>query len=347
MKITDKHMQTRFYHVLALIFISLICACQIKSDPYISIFGSTMGTTYSVKYQQINEIPEQEHVHSSIEKILSDINQSMSTYIDDSELSLFNRSRDTGFQKLSDDLYKVIKHANQVRILSNGAFDVTVGPLVNLWGVGPDPMDHKIPTDDQINELRQHTGFAKIQFDPTTKSIAKSEPDMYIDLSGIAKGFAVDKLSHYLDSLQIENYLIEIGGELIGKGINSENNPWQIGIEQAKPLKRSVQQIINLENMAMATSGDYRNYFEQHGVRYSHTIDPVNGKPILHRLASISVLDKSTMHADAMATAFMVMGSEKSMALAEKLNIPIYMIIKTDKGFEERYNKLFETYFSN
>ena len=332
----------------AIIFICIISACQQRiPDKLITITGLTMGTTYSVKFKVSGNELDKNKIHTDLEQILSDINQSMSTYINDSELSRFNRSRDNHPQVLSDDLYRVIAHANHVSIISNGAFDVTVGALVNLWGFGPDPLDHEIPANNAIDAIKRHIGFDKLVFDDHNKSIAKTDPAIYVDLSGIAKGFAVDKLADYLDSLMVTNYLVEIGGELTGKGFNPENKPWQIGIEQAKPLERAVQRIIRLNNIAMATSGDYRNYFEQDGVRYSHTINPVSGKPIKHNLASVTVIDKSTMHADAMATAFMVLGPDKTIDLANKLNMPVYMIIKTENGFDERYNDSFKPYLSD
>lgn len=330
-----------------LLLICIISACQRAPDKIFSISGMTMGTTYSVKLLPQKNILDKTAVHADIEQILADINQSMSTYIPDSELSLLNQSNVSDWQNLSDDLYSVIEHANSVSVITNGAFDVTVGPLVNLWGFGPDPFTHEIPDEALLQETKKHTGYEKIVIDLLSNRISKSDPNIYIDLSGIAKGYAVDKIASYLDKNNIQNYLVEIGGELIGKGLNANHQAWQIGIEQAKSLERSVQRIVSLNNMAMATSGDYRNYFEKAGVRYSHTIDSATGKPINHNLASVTVLNESTMHADAMATAFMVLGTEKTHALANKLGIAVYTLSKTATGFEERYNGYFKSYLSN
>lgn len=311
------------------------------------INGLTMGTSYSIKIVPNGNELDKNTVPTNIENILADINQAMSTYIDDSELSLFNQSRITDWQVLSADLYQVIQHGNQVSSISSGAFDITVGPLVNLWGFGPDPYSREIPSDSVIQSIKQHSGYEKLDFDATTQRISKSDPVVTIDLSGIAKGFAVDKIAQYLNELGITDYLVEIGGELIGKGTNAKQQAWQIGIEQANPLERSVQRIVGLDNIAMATSGDYRNYFEKDGVRYSHTIDPASGKPISHTLAAVTVLHSSAMHADALATAFMVSGPEKSLALANEIGVALYMIIKTNAGFEERYNDRFKPYLTN
>jgi FAD:protein FMN transferase len=331
----------------SLFFICIISACQHVPDNLLSIGGLTMGTTYSIKFVSQNKTIDKKAIHTDIEQILTDINQSMSTYIPDSELSLLNQSDISEWQNLSDDLYFVIEHANNVSLITNGAFDVTVGPLVNLWGFGPDPITRKIPDDSLLQSIKQHTGYTKIKFESSSKQILKSDPAIYIDLSGIAKGFAVDKIASYLDKHNIQNYLVEIGGELIGKGHNANHQAWQIGVEQAKSLERSVQRIINLNNIAMATSGDYRNYFEKNSIRYSHTIDPATGKPIHHNLASVTVLAKSGMQADAMATAFMVLGTNKTHLLADELGIAVYTLSKTATGFEERYNDHFEPYLSN
>jgi thiamine biosynthesis lipoprotein len=330
-----------------LLLICINSACQRAPDKVSSLTGLTMGTTYSVKLILHDNNIDKNRIKTDIEAILADINQKMSTYIPESELSLLNQTNVSDWQDLSDDLYAVIGHANNVSVITNGAFDITVGSLVNLWGFGPDPFTHEIPDESLLQATKQHTGYEKIVIDLLSNRISKSDPNIYIDLSGIAKGFAVDKIGLYLDKNNIQNYLVEIGGELIGKGLNANQQAWQIGIEQATPLERSVQRIVNLTNMAMATSGDYRNYFEKNGVRYSHTIDPVTGKPIKHNLASVTVLDKSTMHADAMATAFMVLGTEKTHALADKSGIAVYTLSKTETGFEERYNDYFKPYLSN
>lgn len=328
------------------IFFTCLSACQSRTGGLLTFSGLTMGTTYSVKIASKDPIIDKATIHSDIEKILKDINQLMSTYIDNSELSRFNQNKSTDWQDISLELYTVIEHANYISRITSGAFDMTVGPLVNLWGFGPNPDTQEIPSDPVIATIKQYVGYEKINFNKSSKQILKTDPEIYIDLSGIAKGFAVDKIADYMNEKNFDNYLVEIGGELIGKGQNDRQQAWQIGIERARPLDRSVQHILSLENIAMATSGNYRNYYEKEGVRYSHTIDPVTGKPIMHKLASVTVLDKSAMHADAMATAFMVLGPEKTMLLANQLNLAVYIIVKTKTGFEEKYNDYFKPYLS-
>ena len=333
--------------ILIIFLIIGVSVCQQTNYEILVLNGLTMGTTYSVKINADNAFVEKNQISDDIDEILSEINQSMSTYIKESELSNINFSTISGWQSISDDLFEVIDHAINVSLKTNGAFDITIAPLVNLWGFGPDKLQNKIPTDEIIELTKKNTGYKKISIDKSLKKISKLDPNLHIDLSGIAKGFAVDKIARYLDKRGFKNYLVEIGGELIGKGLNKDNEIWQIGIENPNNNSDTIKRIIRLKDMAMATSGNYMNYFEKDGVRYSHTINPVTGKPIKHKLASVTVLDNSAMNADALATAFMVLGPEKALSLANNLEMAIYLIIKDGKRFEEKYNNYFIPYLSD
>ena len=333
--------------ILVIFLIKGASACQQTNYEILILNGLTMGTTYSVKINADNAFVEKNKISDGIDEILSEINQSMSTYIKESELSNINFSTVSDWQSISDDLFEVIDHAINVSLKTNGAFDITIAPLVNLWGFGPDELQNKIPTDEIIELTKKNTGYKKISIDKSLKKISKLDPNLHIDLSGIAKGFAVDKIARYLDKRGFKNYLVEIGGELIGKGLNKDNEIWQIGIENPNNNSDTIKRIVQLKDMAMATSGNYMNYFEKDGVRYSHTINPVTGKPIKHKLASVTVLDNSAMNADALATAFMVLGPEKALSLADNLEIAIYLIIKEGKRFEEKYNDYFMPYLSD
>ena len=333
--------------VLIIFLIIGVSACQQTNYEILALNGLTMGTTYSVKINADNAFVEKNQISDDIDEILSEINQSMSTYIKESELSNINFSTISDWQSISDDLFEVIDHAMNISLKTNGAFDITIAPLVNLWGFGPDKLQNKIPTDEIIELTKKNTGYKKISIDKSLKKISKLDPNLHIDLSGIAKGFAVDKIARYLDKHGFKNYLIEIGGELIGKGLNKDNEIWQIGIENPDNNSDTIKRIVRLKDMAMATSGNYMNYFEKDGVRYSHTINPVTGKPIKHKLASVTVLDNSAMNADALATAFMVLGPEKALSLANNLKIAVYLIIKDGKSFEEKYNDYFTPYLSD
>lgn len=306
--------------------------------------GSTMGTYYSVKYVSDRELPASTDIQAEIDARLELVNDQMSTYRKDSELSLFNQQKGSEPFTVSKDTAKVVSEAIRLNTLSDGALDVTVGPLVNLWGFGPEGRPDRVPTDEQIAERRAMTGIEFLSVEGN--NLIKTNPGLYVDLSSIAKGFGVDVVANYLASLGIDNYLVEIGGELQLKGKNAEGQPWRIAIEKPTSDQQTVQEIIAPGDMAIATSGDYRNYFEEDGIRYSHTIDPSTAKPINHRLVSVTVLDKSCMTADGLSTAFMVMGPDAALALANQENIPAFFIVKTDNGFNEVASDAFKPYLT-
>ncbi|MGF1768520.1 FAD:protein FMN transferase [Enterovibrio makurazakiensis] len=323
--------------------IFLLAGCD-QAPKQVHLTGSTMGTYYSVKYLPKGDMPSTVDVQAEIDKRLELVNDQMSTYRKDSELSRFNQQKNSDAFTVSADTAKVVNEAIRLNLLSDGALDVTVGPLVNLWGFGPEGRPDRVPSDELIAERRQMTGIEFLS--ATAHSLTKTNPDLYVDLSSIAKGFGVDVVANYLAQLGAQNYLVEIGGELQLKGVNGEGHPWRIAIEKPGEEQQSIQEIIAPGDMAVATSGDYRNYFEEDGVRYSHTIDPKTAKPINHRLVSVTVLDKSSMTADGLSTAFMVMGPDRGLALANRENIPAFFIVKTDNGFTEVASDAFTKYLT-
>ncbi|MBN6710403.1 FAD:protein FMN transferase [Haemophilus haemoglobinophilus] len=305
-----------------------------------------MGTTYHIKYIDEGKAKlNSEQIHQGIEAILQDVNAKMSTYIPDSELSLFNKNPEVNMPiEVSADLARVVAEAIELNKITQGALDVTVGPVVNLWGFGPEKRVEKAPTAEQIAERKAWVGIEKVQLTQKNDKffLTKSVPQLYIDLSSIAKGFGVDKVADYIAEQGITNYLVEIGGEIRASGHNGENIAWQIAIE--KPTfdgTRAISQVIGLQNFAMATSGDYRNYFEQDGKRFSHEIDPKTCQPIQHNLASITVLSERSMTADGLSTGLFVLGAEKALEVAEQYNLPIYLTVKTTQGFENKMSSKF------
>ena len=329
-------------NILALAF--LLSACQ--KEEVVSLNGKTMGTTYHIKYIDEGKAKlNSEQIYQGIEAILQDVNAKMSTYIPDSELSLFNKNPEINTPiEVSADLARVVAEAIELNQITRGALDVTVGPVVNLWGFGPEKRVEKAPTAEQIAERKAWVGIEKVQLTQKNDKffLTKSVPQLYIDLSSIAKGFGVDKVADYIADQGITNYLVEIGGEIRANGHNAENKAWQIAIE--KPTfdgTRSVSQVIGLQDFAMATSGDYRNYFEQDGKRFSHEIDPKTCQPIQHNLASITVLSKRSMTADGLSTGLFVLGAEKALEVAEQYNLPIYLTVKTAQGFENKMSSKF------
>ncbi len=304
--------------------------------------GKTMGTSYSVKFFSDNQTLRKESFYADIEALLKRINSQMSTYQEDSELSSFNEYRLNDRFLVSGDTALVVDKAIEIGQMTQGALDITVGPIVNLWGFGPEGRPEKAPTKEQINLARHYTGLEKLHV--MGSGLAKEQPELYLDLSAIAKGFAVDKVADYLESKEVNDYLVDIGGEMRVKGKKRDGSNWKVAIEKPLSGSRDVQQIVNIGDNAIATSGDYRNYFETNGVRYSHTIDPMTGKPISHNLASVTVISKKAMDADAFATAFNVMGAEKALKFAEQQQIAIYLVVKSGDKFEVKYSPLFKPY---
>ncbi|MFZ7277814.1 FAD:protein FMN transferase [Avibacterium endocarditidis] len=340
-----RKVKTVYGWAIALFLVSSLTACQ-KDPEIVTLSGKTMGTTYHIKYITAEATQSAADTHEGVEKILKDVNEKMSTYIPTSELSRFNQNRAVNTPiEISADLAKVIGEAIRLNKVTQGALDVTVGPLVNLWGFGPEKRVEKAPTQQQLDERRAWVGIEKLALSESAGKfyLEKAVPELYVDLSSIAKGFGVDQVADYLESLHIGNYMVEIGGEIRAKGNNSENKPWQIAIE--KPTtdgSRSVEQVVGLHNLAMATSGDYRIYFEENGVRYSHEINPQTGRPIQHHLASITVLDPSSMTADGLSTGLFVLGEDEALKVAEQQQLAVYLIIKTESGFEVKMSSAFK-----
>jgi thiamine biosynthesis lipoprotein len=285
----------------------------------IEIRGETMGTTYTIKYLD----PQKRNFKPSVDSLLQVFNQSLSTYIPDSELSTFNKLT---LYKFNLPFFPDVLYASK-RIWeeTDGAFDPTVGPLVNAWGFGPEGRQN--PDSSTVMSLMERVGFDKIFFDE--ESVCKLSEGIYLDFSAIAKGQGVDVVAEMLEAKGIANYLVEIGGEIRAKGNNDEGNIWQVYIE--KPTldteSRTGQAVLKLNNVSLATSGNYRNYYEQDGKIIAHTIDPKTGYPAGQNLLSVSVTAKTCMEADAYATAFMVMGFEAAKTLCESLpDIDAYFI---------------------
>ncbi|MBK22719.1 MAG: FAD:protein FMN transferase ApbE [Halobacteriovorax sp.] len=336
--------------VFALGAFFILIGCQKKVEPS-HIVGRTMGTTYSIKYYSTKTKPDIKQVNKEVNRLLIEVNRQMSTYIPTSEISRFNREikSQTAFP-ISDDFYFVLKKSLEISRKTGGQFDPTIGPLVNLWGFGPNGVK-KVPTEAQIKKAKSRVGFEKLSLDSQNKRISKSIDNLYLDLSASAKGFGVDKISQYLETLKIENYMVEIGGEVRTKGSKGEA-PWRIAIEAPHPTDQSkpFQKILDLNEHAVATSGNYRNYFEKNGKKFGHTIDFRTGRPTEHTLASVSVITKaSCTEADALATALMVMGPLKALKFAELNGIKALFVYKlsgqTEGTFVEESTSHFKKEF--
>ncbi len=306
-----------------------------------------MGTSYTVTIAQSSSDIPVETIQSQIDHILVRINSSMSTYQSDSELSQFNRAQTTRWVPISSDLHRVMREALRVSELTEGAFDISVGPIVDLWGFGPSPRRNTIPSDEDIRSRLNSIGYTHLDIQDHPPSMRKDLPTLSVDLSAIAKGYAVDQVAEYLESLDLKNYLVEIGGELRASGYNAQGVPWKVAIEQPMPMTRAIHRVVQLESQGVATSGDYRNFFEREGLRFSHTINPKTGKPVTHNLSSVTVIAGSSMEADALATALLVLGPDAGLALAERERVASLFLTIDEDGSHEKATTRFSQYLES
>ena len=323
------------------IVIATVYRFSIFSPELVSFSGPTMGTTYTVKFYTTENVKKPSDLKGGVDAALVRVNKLMSTYDPNSELSVFNKLPENQFSNISEDMAYVIDKALLISEMSGGEYDITIGPLVNLWGFGPGNREDKVPSELLIDEAKSRVGYHYLKLDG--RKLTK-EKNIYVDLSSIAKGYGVDMVAQVLQGRGVENYLIEIGGEILSKGVKADGTSWKVAIESPAGGHGIVERIMSVTDISIATSGDYRNYFEKNGVRYSHTISPKTGRPITHRLVSVTVVDKTTTMADGLATAITVLGPEKGFEFAQKNGIAAYLLIKTDFGFEERPSDAFKPY---
>ncbi len=315
----------------------LLVGCQ-SSDELLKISGSTMGTTYHISYVPFHPSSKEEQlaVKKEIDKILRHVNHLMSTYQQDSEISQFNRLHSTKPFKVSPEFARVTDLAQSIAQLSGGAFDITVGPAVNLWGFGPRHRK-EIPSEEQLKSLRNVVGFKNVVVNLPQSTLQKKVPGVIIDLSAIAKGYGVDAVAAYLKSIQAKAYIVEIGGEVVTYG-KKFGQKWKLGITRPTDYGGGVEKIVYLSGEAMATSGDYRNFFLYDGKRFSHTIDPRTLRPVTHQLASVSVVsDRGCAYADAMATTLSVLGPRVGLEFAKRHHIAAFFIYRQGERFVEAF----------
>ncbi len=333
-------------YLLCCLLLALLSSCnqsaQVNNTYPYTATGMSMGTNYSIKASELPRSLTVDEVNQKVKVVLDKVNHQMSTYLNNSELSIFNKNTNTEWLPVSSEFYKVVDQAIKTSQMSGGLFDVTVGPLVNLWGFGPADVATSAPSDILVKDKLKQIGYDHLKIKEENGWFVKKDlKDLYVDLSGIAKGYGVDQVAELLESLGMMDYMVEIGGEIRVKGKNISGQPWHIAVEKPTEEMRAIEKVLEITDTGMATSGDYRNYFEVDGIRFSHTIDPRTGRPITHKLASITILKPTSMEADALATAIMVMGPEQGSQFAETYHIPAFFIIKSDKGFEEKMSTAF------
>ncbi len=334
-----------------------LTGCDSGSEPRLWKFsGNTMGTTYhiSVVIPAAVELPpelSQANLQERIDQTLETVNQQMSTYRATSELMRLNEQGLGTWHAVSAELFHVLSLSRQISEASGGAFDVTVGPLVDLWGFGAGSEPAQIlpapPPPEQIQALlAQQVGYQAFELRQEPLALRKTK-SIAIDLSAIAKGYGADAIARVFERQGLHDYLIEVGGELRLAGLNQRGKPWRIGIERPQLSQGGAQKAIAVTDAGMATSGDYRNYFEHEGQRYSHTLDPRTGSPVTHRLASVTVIAPTAAEADAWATALNVVGPQEAIRVANRHQLAVFLLVKEEDNFAERYSVAFEPYLTD
>lgn len=319
-----------FRYYILLIFSILLTSCMSTAE-YVADNGRVFGTFYNIKYLSPNgKVLKAEYLEA-----LAKVDTALSTFNKQSTITQVNLSSDSMLLEEKDSLFvKVYNKACEISAITNGAFDITVAPLVNAYGFGFDP--NRATPDSVINELKNYVGWKKVCLSQSGY-IKKENPKIKLDASAIAKGFGSDEVSRILRENGVKDFMVEVGGEVVCSGVNAKGNVWSIGIN--KPIEDStmqrseIQRVVNLDGKAMATSGNYLQYYYKDGVKYAHTIDPRSGKPVNHTLLSSTIIANDCMTADALATSCMVLGVDSALSLIENLpNTEGYFIYSGENG---------------
>ena len=324
----------------------VLAACAPRQDPVIEVTGPTMGTYYSVKVPRPPAGVDGEGLRAGIEGVLAQVIAEISTYDPESELSRLNANPSTDWIPVSPDLLAVLAEGQRISALSGGAFDITVGPLVNLWGFGPEAKSDAVPPPEAIRSALARVGYHKIELRNDPPAVRKQRGDLSIDLSALGEGYGADRMAAYLESRGITDYMAAVAGTIRARGKNARGEDWGIAVEEPSAGRRLVQRVLPITDAAVSTSGDYRNFFEEGGRRYSHHIDPRTGQSVAHRLASATVVLPSgsgnAMSADGLATALVVMGEERAPALAESSGLAALFIVREGEGLSEATTSAFD-----
>jgi thiamine biosynthesis lipoprotein len=315
-----------------LCFVLLFAGCGLKKE--VALSGKTMGTTYHIKVVA-GMFTRTADLQKKIDARLDEINKSMSTFIKDSEISRFNADQNVGEKfMISDDFYNVLVVAKKIYEETGGAWDGTVKPLVDLWGFGNGKIRHTLPEKSQIKTLLSDVGFSNIEISPD-HYLVKKKASIFLDLASIAKGYGVDQVAALIRDNGINDFLVEIGGEIFASGFRKDGKKWRVGINrpQENAPFNQVYKVIDIHDKGFATSGDYRNYFEVRHKRFSHIIDPRNGYPVDNGVVSVSILADTCTFADGLATAVMVLGSKKGLDLVNQLeNTECFIVTQNKNG---------------
>jgi len=318
-----------------LLAVAVLSGC---GEQVLEFTGPTMGSSYSVKYLSGANGPSVAQAQAATEAILAEVDQQLSTYRADSLISQFNALPANSCQPMPESLLALVRFAEQLSVLSAGAFDLTVEPLLNLWGFGPQSRGDQVPTPAQIAQVRERMGYQHLRIDG--QQLCKGAA-VEVDFNSIAAGYAVDRIAARLLELGVSSYLLEVTGELKAQGRKPDGSAWRIAIEAPLEHQQVAEKILPLDGYGVSTSGDYHNYFEQDGLRYSHTLDPQSGAPIRHTLAQVTVVDRSVQRADGLSTLLMVLGPERGLAFAEREGIAALFVSRTAQGFVSHSSSAF------
>ncbi len=301
--------------------------------------GPTMGSRYSIQYVRHASTPGPKAVQAEVENILADVDRQFSTYRSDSDIERFNNLPANHCQKMPAPILELIRVGEQLSSQSDGSYDLTVEPLLNLWGFGPQAREEKVPSAEALAEVQQRVGHRHLRIDGD--QLCK-DAAVEVDFNSIAAGYAVDTIAAELEALGIHDYLAEATGELKAVGKKLDGSPWRIALEEPRDDQQVAERIIAVDGYGVSTSGDYRNYFEQGGRRYSHTFDARTGTPVLHTLASVTVIHPSALMADGLSTLLLILGPERGWDYAQMHDIAAFFVIRADTGFVTRTNQAFE-----
>jgi thiamine biosynthesis lipoprotein len=326
----------------------LLAGCDnttVKDEAGLVLEGKTMGTFWRVSIAGV-DAAKQSGLRTQIQAQLDGDDRLLSTYKADSALSRFNQSHSTEPYPVTEAMSDIVTESLRIGAKTSGAMDITVGPLVNLWGFGPDKQPVKTPTQAQIDAAKALTGLQHLTVinKAGQQWLQKDLPGLYVDLSTIGEGFAADHLARLMEQNGISRYLVSVGGAVVTRGTNADGKAWRVAIQKPTDRENAVQAIVDLNGHGISTSGSYRNYYELEGKRLSHVIDPVTGAPIQHKLVSATVIATTAMEADGWDTGLMVLGMEKAKEVAQKEGLAVYLIAKEGEGFTTWMSPQFKTF---
>jgi thiamine biosynthesis lipoprotein len=326
----------------------LLSACDVilPKSQNVTLRGVTMGTSYTIK---IVDMPQGEDPQSVYEQIYADlelVNFEFSNWEPNSTVVKFNNMSAGEHIELSQHFINVMDQSITLSELSDGRFDVTLGPIIDLWGFGPTKRLNT-PSDEDVQRVAKSVGLSEVlSYDRGQKTLEKRQSESELNFSAIAKGYAADVIAQTLQNIGIQNYMIEIGGDMIVRGVNQNGDQWRVAIEKPVEGDRAIELILSLKDQALASSGDYRNFYMEDGKRLSHIIDPKTMRPVTHSLASVSVIANDAAWADGLATALLVLGAQQGLAVSNEQNIAAYFIERTENGFKHSYSDAFAPYLN-